>query len=242
MADVYASLAEDGRSDVPLSPSVTGGGEADNTVAAAIPVLPGFAVQGKSGEADGALAGGGPSGGALVAGSRPRGRTRSGARSSMRRWKLAGEEMESASEYINADAIYNESKLEPYQPHADYLDMAIQFGYVLMFSIVWPFCPFCALINNFLEIRGDAFRLMFLRRRPVPRKAANIGHWERVFKIQIVLAIFVATGIFVLGTGQLEQFLWSADPSFCPNMTKEVEQINAVYKQEGLRPPGGTGA
>jgi hypothetical protein len=89
-------------------------------------------------------------------------------------------------------------QLDPYKATADYLDMAIQFGYVCMFSVIWPFCPFCALLNNFLEIRGDAFRLMYLRRRPVPRKAANIGHWGGVFQLEIIISIFVSTGIFVL--------------------------------------------
>ena len=157
----------------------------DGAGAAVVPVLHGFAVEDRNTK-------GGKRGGGSELSNEDAIRSRRGI------VQESLDEQENGTIYINADHIYNESKLDPYKATADYLDMAIQFGYVCMFSVIWPFCPFCALLNNFLEIRGDAFRLMYLRRRPVPRKAANIGHWGSVFQLEIIISIFVSTGIFVL--------------------------------------------
>ena len=48
----------------------------------------------------------------------------------------------------------------------DFLEMFIQFGYVTLFSSAYPLAGLCALLNNMIEIRGDAFKLCFVHRRP----------------------------------------------------------------------------
>ncbi|KAG8126811.1 hypothetical protein E2320_021940, partial [Naja naja] len=40
----------------------------------------------------------------------------------------------------------------------DYQEMFIQFGYVVLFSSAFPLAATCALINNIIEIRSDAFK------------------------------------------------------------------------------------
>ncbi|RQM27604.1 hypothetical protein B5M09_006767, partial [Aphanomyces astaci] len=66
--------------------------------------------------------------------------------------------------------IVAESTLPEFDTQLDYLDAAIQFSYVVMFSVVWPLLPVPAFLNNILEVRGDAFRLLFCHRRPMPRR------------------------------------------------------------------------
>lgn len=60
----------------------------------------------------------------------------------------------------------------------DYLEMFNQFGYVFLFSAVFPTAAFCALINNVTEIRTDSFKMCRIFRRPFSRTAANIGVWQ----------------------------------------------------------------
>ena len=60
----------------------------------------------------------------------------------------------------------------------DYLEMFIQFGYVILFSSAYPLAGLCALINNIIEIRGDAFKLCHVHQRPFGQRVNNIGSWQ----------------------------------------------------------------
>lgn len=42
---------------------------------------------------------------------------------------------------------------------ADHLEMLVQMGYVVLFSSAFPLAGLCALANNLMEIRSDAFKL-----------------------------------------------------------------------------------
>lgn len=49
----------------------------------------------------------------------------------------------------------NEAELEKYNVQDDIQEMVIQFGYLALFSPVWPLIPIGFLINNWIEIRSD---------------------------------------------------------------------------------------
>ena len=55
--------------------------------------------------------------------------------------------------------------------------MVTQFGYVGLYSTIWPLAPLMALINNWLELRSDAFKVTAHMRRPVPVRSDTIGPW-----------------------------------------------------------------
>jgi len=61
---------------------------------------------------------------------------------------------------------------------ADHLEMFIQLGYVVLFSSAFPMAAFCALVNNLIEIRSDAFKLCFTFQRPFGQRVSNIGTWQ----------------------------------------------------------------
>ncbi|KAI5703905.1 hypothetical protein M8J75_000032 [Diaphorina citri] len=90
-----------------------------------------------------------------------------------------------------------ESQLDPYEgTYDDYLELFIQFGYVYLFSAVFPMAAFWALINNMLEVRSDAFKLCCLYQRPIARRVKNIGAWQRAF--ECLCAISVMTNCALL--------------------------------------------
>ena len=62
-------------------------------------------------------------------------------------------------------------------------EMAIQFGYLALFSPVYPLAAFLALLNNILEIRVDAAKLCYATRRPTWTGAADIGSWYTVMNV-----------------------------------------------------------
>lgn len=48
---------------------------------------------------------------------------------------------------------------------SDHLEMLVQMGYVVLFSSAFPLAGVCALANNLLEIRTDAFKLAHVHQR-----------------------------------------------------------------------------
>lgn len=64
----------------------------------------------------------------------------------------------------------------------DYLEMFIQFGYVVLFSSAFPLAALCALVNNLVEIRSDAFKLCAIFQRPFGEPAENIGSWQVIWE------------------------------------------------------------
>eukprot|EP00002_Diphylleia_rotans_P035544 TRINITY_DN7770_c0_g1_i1.p1 TRINITY_DN7770_c0_g1~~TRINITY_DN7770_c0_g1_i1.p1 ORF type:complete len:611 (+),score=138.31 TRINITY_DN7770_c0_g1_i1:57-1889(+) len=74
------------------------------------------------------------------------------------------------------EKVEKELEQDPYPTtFDDYWEMVLQFGYVTCFATAAPVAAFFALANNIIEWHGDAFKLLFLHKRPDPRRAAGIG-------------------------------------------------------------------
>jgi anoctamin-10 len=73
--------------------------------------------------------------------------------------------------------VREEAALPEYDVQTDLREMVIQFGYLSLFSVVWPIMPVCFFINNWVELRGDIFKLTKECKRPTPQRADSIGPW-----------------------------------------------------------------
>ncbi|NWY92713.1 ANO8 protein, partial [Loxia curvirostra] len=93
----------------------------------------------------------------------------------------------------------------------DYQEMFIQFGYVVLFSSAFPLAAACALLNNVLEIRSDAFKLCSGLQRPFGQRVASIGHWQKVMEAMGVLAI-VVNCYLIAQCGQLQRLFPGLSP------------------------------
>jgi len=96
------------------------------------------------------------------------------------------------------DGVRHQVELPEYELFQDYSEMVTQFGYVALWSTIWPlasgqftfflihsrspiytntFHIVMALLNNFLELRSDAFKMTVHNRRPIPIRTDTIGPW-----------------------------------------------------------------
>ncbi|XP_041060976.1 anoctamin-8 isoform X2 [Carcharodon carcharias] len=101
----------------------------------------------------------------------------------------------------------------------DYQEMFIQFGYVVLFSSAFPLAAMCALINNIIEIRSDAFKLCTGSQRPFGQRVDSIGQWQNVMEAMGVLAIIV--NCYLIGQcGQLQRLF--------PTLSSEMAIILVV--------------
>ncbi|KAI7859678.1 calcium-activated chloride channel-domain-containing protein [Circinella umbellata] len=73
--------------------------------------------------------------------------------------------------------VYRQVDLPEYNIYTDYVEMVIQFGYVSMFSTVWPLTGLCCMFNNWIELRGDAIKICKYTRRPIPYRSEGVGPW-----------------------------------------------------------------
>lgn len=73
--------------------------------------------------------------------------------------------------------IRDESQREPYNVHEDIEQMVTQFGYLALFSPVWPLVPIGFLVNNWFELRSDLLKISIDHQRPDPVRTDGIGSW-----------------------------------------------------------------
>ncbi|EXJ92814.1 hypothetical protein A1O3_01368 [Capronia epimyces CBS 606.96] len=73
--------------------------------------------------------------------------------------------------------VREEAALPDYDVTSDLREMCIQFGYLSLFSVIWPLTPVSYFFNNWVELRGDTFKLTVECRRPTPTRADSIGPW-----------------------------------------------------------------
>nr|XP_033784511.1 anoctamin-9 [Geotrypetes seraphini] len=78
----------------------------------------------------------------------------------------------------------------------EFLEMVIQYSFTTIFVAAFPLAPLLAFINNVIEIRLDAIKMVRLQRRMVPRKANDIGIWLQVLEGIGVLAV-ICNGLVI---------------------------------------------
>ncbi|XP_070829307.1 anoctamin-10 isoform X2 [Chaetodon trifascialis] len=66
---------------------------------------------------------------------------------------------------------------------AEYIELLVQFGYLSLFSCVYPLTAVLLLINNLTEIRSDAYKICKLFRKPFYPPVANMGVWQIAFEV-----------------------------------------------------------
>lgn len=102
-------------------------------------------------------------------------------------------------------AIESQAKLEEYEsPLDDYMEMAIQYGYVVLFSAALPIIPLLALIEIILEIRVDAWKLCYLTKRPFPQAAEDIGVWKDILSTISYFGAISNAAIIIFTSGSFD--------------------------------------
>ncbi|ROW02213.1 hypothetical protein VSDG_02581 [Cytospora chrysosperma] len=73
--------------------------------------------------------------------------------------------------------VRNEAELDEYDVTVDYREMIVQFGYLSLFSVIWPLTGCSFLVNNWIEARSDVMKIAISSQRPIPWRADSIGPW-----------------------------------------------------------------
>nr|CAI5824442.1 unnamed protein product [Callosobruchus analis] len=112
---------------------------------------------------------------------------------------------------------------------SDHLEMTIQLGYVILFSAAFSPAALCALLNNLIEIRVDAFKLVCICQRPFGQRVPNIGTWQTVMEYMSIMAVLVNCALIGL-SGQVHRMFSDMNATQTILLIVALEHIMLVIR------------
>lgn len=92
-----------------------------------------------------------------------------------------------------------------------YTELAIQYGFVTMFTAIFPLAPVVAMFNNTTQIRYQVMKCYSVWRRPEPQGCNGIGHgWIYIYEIMAFSAVIANVGILFLLSSTADDVISSA--------------------------------
>ena len=85
----------------------------------------------------------------------------------------------------------------------EYMEMITQFGFVALFAAAFPLAAAASLLNNFIEIRSDAQKMLVLR-RSFARDTSGIGIWLQLMKLISLVSVFTNIMLIYISTSDSE--------------------------------------
>ncbi|RKO90121.1 calcium-activated chloride channel-domain-containing protein, partial [Blyttiomyces helicus] len=123
--------------------------------------------------------------------------------------------------------VRNEFERPDYDIFEDFAEMVVQFGFLALFSVSWPLTPLVCFLNNFIELRSDAFKICKGSRRPISQRAENIGPW-----LKNLTVISWASSIFLPSLVTMYQSWDPAIPSATQTYNRIPQTLAAVLVAE----------
>ncbi|XP_040209002.1 anoctamin-10 [Rana temporaria] len=122
--------------------------------------------------------------------------------------------LNSASKYTLLEQIYLEKDMYTYLgTFDDYLELFLLYGYVSLFSCVFPAAAILVVLNNVSEVYTDALKICRVFKRPFSDPSSSIGVWMLAFETMGIIA--VVTNCALLGMSpQVQAMLqdWHLEP------------------------------
>ncbi|XP_018594759.1 anoctamin-10 isoform X1 [Scleropages formosus] len=100
------------------------------------------------------------------------------------------------------DRIRAQGRLPPFPGlFPEYIELLVQYGYLSLFSCVYPLTAVLLLINNVTEIRTDAFKICRLFRKPSSAPVSDIGVWQPAFEVLGFVSVISNCWLLLLSPG-----------------------------------------
>ncbi|XP_043117368.1 anoctamin-10 isoform X2 [Puntigrus tetrazona] len=110
----------------------------------------------------------------------------------------------------------------------DYLEQFLLFGYVSLFSCVYPLAAVLVVLNNITEVYSDAFKMCHVFKRPFSEPAANIGVWQLAFETMSIIA--VVTNCALIGLSPQAKAYFPESDSQLILIVVAIEHVLLAFK------------
>lgn len=112
------------------------------------------------------------------------------------------------------DAIMAQSNLPSFPGlFSEYIELLVQFGYLSLFSCVYPLTPLLLLLNNVTELRSDAYKICKLFRKPFTPPTSNMGVWQAAFEVLGFMSVMSNCWLLIMSP-RLQEFSQEAGLNF----------------------------
>lgn len=102
-------------------------------------------------------------------------------------------------------AIVEEMTRAPYKTTVDdFGEIVIQHGFLALFGLAFPIAAIVNLVNNLIEVRSDAYKILAVTKRPDADDAADIGTWASILDFISTASIITNAGLLVFTAGALD--------------------------------------
>jgi len=145
---------------------------------------------------------------------------------------LFGEDVDAKHEQEGLHFVQSEYELQMSQlsytgTFDDFNDRVVQFGYLVLFAPAFPLAPLLALINNVVEIRTSAYRMVKGFQRPVWRAREGIGTWMNVLDLIGFLGVITNAAMISFVGRQRSRILYV--PEEASSFLLDRIQISALW-------------
>jgi hypothetical protein len=93
---------------------------------------------------------------------------------------------------------------------SSFSELVIQYGYGTLFVVALPISSLFSLLSNLKLCSLDAWKLVNLYQRPIPKPAEDIGTWQTVFLLISIASVATNATMIVFTMDVLENFSLSA--------------------------------
>lgn len=93
---------------------------------------------------------------------------------------------------------------------ADFGEVIVRHGYIIMFGVAFPLSALILFIGNLIEYRTDLYKMLAIQRRPKVTDVDDIGAWLNILNFLTSMSLVTTAGIVTITSDDLE----SCMPSF----------------------------
>ncbi|GLV36888.1 uncharacterized protein CBL_02277 [Carabus blaptoides fortunei] len=120
----------------------------------------------------------------------------------------------------------------------EYLEMILQYGFVTLFVAAFPLAPLCALLNNIVEIRLDAYKMVTQARRPLAERVEDIGAWFGILRVITYTAV-VSNAFVIAYTSDfiprmVYKYKYSDNEDLVGYIDSSLSVFNTSHYREGM--------
>ncbi len=98
--------------------------------------------------------------------------------------------------------------------YSDYVTVFEQFGYISLFSAVFPWISVASYLNNIMELKSDAFKYVHVYNRPFPSTATNIGPWFTAIEVLSFVSVVTNLSLVAVHPDVREYFSGYSDKEY----------------------------
>ncbi|RZF41208.1 hypothetical protein LSTR_LSTR011589 [Laodelphax striatellus] len=122
----------------------------------------------------------------------------------------------------------------------EYLEVVMQYGFITIFVAAFPLAPLFALLNNIFEMRLDAKKFLTFYRRPVPKRAPNIGVWFMILDVLGKLAVISNAFIIAFSSNFIPKLVYRISVSEDHSDRGFLNHTLAYFDVKDFTPPHNT--